>query len=224
MIGIYKITSPTGKIYIGQSTNIKSRLTRYKNMSIKTEGQPKIWRSLKKYGSENHKFEVLHECTIELLNVLERKYQEIYDSVENGLNCVYTKTNDKSGLASKETRKKMSIAQKNNWDKNKHLWIGRTHSDEAKNKISIANKGRKFSEKVNKSKGRKGITPPLKGLFGKDNPISKKICQYDINGNLIKVWDCGLDIKRELGFNNTNISSCCNGRLTTSSGYIWQYL
>ena len=35
--GIYKITSPTGKIYIGQSANIKSRITNYKNARCKCQ-------------------------------------------------------------------------------------------------------------------------------------------------------------------------------------------
>ena len=37
MIGIYKITSPTGKIYIGQSVNIKNRIRRYKNIDCKSQ-------------------------------------------------------------------------------------------------------------------------------------------------------------------------------------------
>ena len=31
MIGIYKLTSPSNKVYIGQSLNIKNRLSKYKN-------------------------------------------------------------------------------------------------------------------------------------------------------------------------------------------------
>ena len=48
--GIYKITNPNGKIYIGQSTNLLMRINAYKNPR---KDQPKIYASLKKYGYQN---------------------------------------------------------------------------------------------------------------------------------------------------------------------------
>lgn len=54
IIGIYKITSPTGKIYIGQSVNIEKRWNSYyKNLSCKE--QRIIYNSLKKHGFENYR-------------------------------------------------------------------------------------------------------------------------------------------------------------------------
>ena len=92
MIGIYKITSPSGKIYIGQSIDIKKRWKRYANLSG-VEGQRRLYRSLKKYGFDNHNFEILIECDFEQLNELERYYQDIYNVLgENGLNCVLTES------------------------------------------------------------------------------------------------------------------------------------
>lgn len=57
IIGIYKITSPTNKIYIGQSINIKGRWGSYRNLDCKS--QDKLYKSLKKHGPENHKFEIV---------------------------------------------------------------------------------------------------------------------------------------------------------------------
>jgi group I intron endonuclease len=54
MVGIYKITNPKGKVYIGQSTNIEERMKHYINKNGKR--QPKIFYSIKKYGWENHIF------------------------------------------------------------------------------------------------------------------------------------------------------------------------
>jgi group I intron endonuclease len=85
IIGIYKITNPKGKLYIGQSINIKRREKEYKNLFCKQ--QPKIYNSLKKYGWENHIFEVIEECSIDLLNEKELHYKLIYNSVKEGLNC-----------------------------------------------------------------------------------------------------------------------------------------
>lgn len=60
MIGIYKITSPTKKVYIGQSVNIERRFLVYKKLNCKK--QPRLYDSFRKYGVDKHKFEILCEC------------------------------------------------------------------------------------------------------------------------------------------------------------------
>ena len=96
MIGIYKITSPTGRIYIGQSVNIEKRLKSYKALNCKT--QTKLYKSLKKYGYKNHLFEIICKCESVELNNKERYYQDYYNSVsENNLNCLATISDTKSG-------------------------------------------------------------------------------------------------------------------------------
>jgi excinuclease UvrABC nuclease subunit len=41
MVGIYKITNPNGKVYIGQAINIDKRIQKYKWISA-IQKQPKI--------------------------------------------------------------------------------------------------------------------------------------------------------------------------------------
>ena len=48
MIGIYKITNPNGKVYIGQSVDIEKRLSNYKRLSQSILEQPAIYNSLLK--------------------------------------------------------------------------------------------------------------------------------------------------------------------------------
>ena len=88
--GIYKITNPVGQIYIGQSKYIYRRKKEYIN--ARCFAQPKIYNSILKYGFDKHKFEIIKKCSWEKLNRYEFHYQKKYKSVENGLNCVYTKT------------------------------------------------------------------------------------------------------------------------------------
>ena len=57
---------------------------------------------------------------------------------------------------------------------------------------------------------------------GKDNHNAKPVCQYDLEGNFIKKWDCIHDAQR-CGFNHGNIISCCKGRLKHYKKYIWKY-
>ena len=52
VIGIYKITSPSQRIYIGQSINIEKRWKEYSVTKLKS--QPKIKNSILKYGIKNH--------------------------------------------------------------------------------------------------------------------------------------------------------------------------
>lgn len=53
----------------------------------------------------------------------------------------------------------------------------------------------------------------------------KKVYQYDLKGNLIKLWPSVKSISRELGYKVTNISSCCLGKQyrKTAYGYKWSY-
>lgn len=145
MIGIYKITSPSNKIYIGQSTNIESRWKQYE--SLKCSKQHKLYNSLKKYGVDLHTFEIIEECELELLNERERHWQDFYEVIgEKGLNCKLTQTDDKSGFMCKESREKLSKAQsgENNFMRGKsgekHPNFGKKWSEESRKKMSEGQK------------------------------------------------------------------------------------
>lgn len=106
MIGIYKITSPSGRVYIGQSVNIALRKKSYERLSCNE--QSKLYNSLEKYGFSEHIFEVIEECNVEELNIRERYWQEYYNVMEEGLNCRLTGTEDKSGYLSEEHKQAIS--------------------------------------------------------------------------------------------------------------------
>ena len=64
MVGIYKITSPTGRVYIGQAIDIHVRWEKnYKKLQCKK--QPRLYNSLLKYSFSQHIFEVVEECKVE---------------------------------------------------------------------------------------------------------------------------------------------------------------
>lgn len=150
MIGIYKITSPTKKVYIGQSIDIEDRFKCYKR--LKCKGQVILYASFLKYGVENHKFEILIECEIIELNEKERYYQDLYSCIDkNGMNCILTKSSDRSGKLSEITKKKMSEAQKSMPPKNDDL--RKNHSEKMKKNISNSNKLRLLNERNKKKVG-----------------------------------------------------------------------
>lgn len=56
-------------------------------------------------------------------------------------------------------------------------------------------------------------------LFNKfwwDSQFAKKVKQLDLKWKLIKIWDSGIDIQRELGINSIYISNCCTWKQKTS--------
>ena len=130
MIGIYKITSPTKKVYIGQSINIEKRIIRYRNLHCKS--QPKIYNSIKKYGWDKHIFEILLECEIHELNDKERYFQDLFNTVENGMNCTLTMQNSKSGIQSKSTIEKRRIGMLGKHNGNKNPMFGKKVKESSK--------------------------------------------------------------------------------------------
>lgn len=77
--GIYKITNPNGLVYIGKSKNVFDRWTRYRRLHCKA--QKHLYRSLKKYGFNAHKFEIIKECEFAELDYYEGVFINLYDSL-----------------------------------------------------------------------------------------------------------------------------------------------
>lgn len=53
--------------------------------------------------------------------------------------------------------------------------------------------------------------------------LSKKVNQYDLNGNFIKTWNSIISIKRELNINPSYIYKCCNNKIKNVNGFIFKY-
>lgn len=163
MIGIYKITSPSGRIYIGQSLDIEKRFRHYKYMKCKK--QVRLYASFVKYGVDKHIFEIVFECDASELNNKEREFQDFYNvTSDKGLNCDLVSSFNAPKKRSEYTKSKISEASRGN--KN---WLGKNHSEESKilmSKIQIArnvkmsdaqklhlsniNKGKRASEETKK--------------------------------------------------------------------------
>lgn len=55
--------------------------------------------------------------------------------------------------------------------------------------------------------------------------LSKKVEQYDLDGNLLNTWLSTMDVERTLGINHVYISKACKTGKTygNSKGYVWKY-
>ena len=55
----------------------------------------------------------------------------------------------------------------------------------------------------------------------KDCKNSKRICQINLNGELIKIWDCATDASNELHIDQSSISMVCQDKRKTAGGFVW---
>jgi group I intron endonuclease len=230
MIGIYKITSPNNRIYIGKSINIDRRWEEYKNYGCKF--QPKLKRSFEKYGVENHIFEVIEECNEELLNEREIYWGEYYNVLDK--NGLVLRLGEQGGRKSDESKLKQGMSNKGSKHKphkqhkprkDKGQSRGKRSisiSEETKQKISIAKKGKtkpkEWGEKQSLlKKGKPNFK--IRGNTKKGN----KVIQYDLQGNFINEWKNAAEAKKHTGVGNASISMCCRGVNKSAGGFIWKF-
>jgi hypothetical protein len=113
MVGIYKITNPSGKVYIGQSVNIKGRLKQYERCKSMNNIGPKIFYSLRKYGWKNHTVQILEECTTDQLNAKEVYWKNLHLMTVGWQNVLFCELHDNStGPKNQETKEKISATMK----------------------------------------------------------------------------------------------------------------
>lgn len=201
MIGIYKITSPRGSVYIGQSWDIERRFKEYNNLNCKS--QRRLYNSLVKHGVENHEFEIIAEfeesCSQFSLDYHEDLFMRIY--IKDGFELLNLKIGGGSnGKACEETKIKMSESKK-----------GKKLSEEHRQKISESLKGDK-----NPLYGKK-LSEEVK------QKISKKVLQYSKDGYFIKEFNSCREASRETGINYTSICNCANSRRRSAGGFIWKF-
>ena len=180
--GIYSITSPSGKKYVGQSWAIESRFKKYNQLHCK--GQSKLYNSLIKYGCINHNFEIIQQFNFDetqpqlsqtYLNTLENFHWLMFKA--DGFEMLNIRIpNGSRGKHSQETKLKMSNAAKG---KKKSIEYckkrtGEKRSQETRLNISLSLRGKMCSDekKQNLSKRFKGDGNPF---FGKKHSEETKL-------------------------------------------------
>ena len=149
MVGIYKITNPKGKVYIGLSKDIKNRWESYRNRSGMSKNSS-IKSSLDEYGYDNHKFEVVEEVNGDGKKLRERERYWIAqtNSLIEGLND----NRGGCGISSHtpSSKRKISEALKGkpkpkDFGANRKKW---QHTEEWKDKLRNVTKRRILVESI----------------------------------------------------------------------------
>lgn len=211
IVGIYKIQSPSNKVYIGQSWHIKRRWNDHKN--TKSNKHKKLNASFEKYGVNNHSFEIIHhlpnDVSQEILNRFEQFYMDIYRdckiellNIKEGGNG-YGKHSEETKEIIRDKRKQQVIGEE---QRNKMSLFFRTikRTKEWVDKVATSNRGKKVPYEVR-----------LKNM--------KPIIQLSINNEFIKEWDCSRNAAKELNTTESNICNCLTGRSKSAKGYKWIY-
>lgn len=150
MVGIYKITSPSGKINIGQTWDIDLRKGYYSRLECK--GQTKLYNSLVKYGWPNHVFEVIHELPEDVTQCILDQYETLYwqQYKDLGFEMLNIKEPGRGGRWSEEMKIKFKEKRNNKeWKKFiSNIHKGKIVSQETRNKQSRFRKGKKHSEET----------------------------------------------------------------------------
>lgn len=220
---VYKLTSPSNKVYIGiTKQRIKKRWLNGKGY----KKCPAIFNAINKYGWESFKKEILYEgLNEEEAKVLEKQLIKQYNSFNKKYGYNLTEGGDgtcgrkfteeqKEKLRLKHLGKTISAEQR---EKLRKANLGKHHSEETKRKMSNSRKGnhynlgRKLSEETKKKIGDRER--------GKNNPKSRQVICLET----LKVYDTITQAKEETGA--TKIGDCCrhDPKHKTSGNFHWEY-
>ena len=195
IIGIYKIISPTDKIYIGQSINIEKRWKSYKILNCKA--QIKLYNSLKKHGCENHIFKIIEECPLEQLNKRETHWKKhhLEQNNQNWDKVLFCELYDKGGPKSESTKKKISESS-----------LGKKKTQQHKDNIKKARTGISFTQhhKDNMSNSRFRYT-----VFCLENNTIYKSAHH---------------ASKELNIYPSSIIKVCKGLFSQTKGYTFKFM
>lgn len=201
---IYKITSPSGKIYIGSTFNPDNRFQTYRKLKCKT--QIRLLNSLAKYGYDNHSIGIVEECLLSNRNEREAYWGEFYDVLgKQGLNLRLPQGNTLYPVCREEQGKIHSQFMKGR----KHL-LGHKHTEETKQKISLKTKGQNnpnFGKKHTPEQF-KAQSERQKGLMaGEKHCFSKKVIDTESG----QIWNCIKYCAEELKIKYSTLASWLNG-------------
>lgn len=185
--GIYLLTNEiTGKSYIGQSINVRSRLYTHRCGARKGRNDcPLLYHAIRKYGWDNFSCTILEAVDPALLDQREAYWVSLYNVVEDGYNM------DQGGLHRQHSPERRDRIRKSR--------VGYKHSEETRKLISenSAIKGKQQSpEHLAKRTENRRQTMKLKGP--QPSKIKGKIAYND--GTRTKYFTPGDDVPPEFKF------------------------
>lgn len=148
-VGVYKITSPSGRVYIGQNWNIEHRWAEYRSPGYRAQ-QPKLVASFRKYGVQSHDFQVIFLLGPAIdqptLDQCEIFFMDFFR--ERGVRLLNLREGGSAGRHSEETKRKIGEKSKGHPPTSTSFKKGsvRLRTEEWKRNISVALTGKTISK------------------------------------------------------------------------------
>lgn len=218
---IYLLTNKiNGKQYVGQTIrdDINLRWNQYKQLKEESIGRC-LFNAFTKYGIENFKFQIICICFNEDCNKYEMEYIKKYKTIiPNGYNLREGGNNSKHHphtiiLMSISMKEKMKLLINPNY--------GIIHTEEYKKKMSESVKKALTKRKLD---GYKQHINSLENLNKNHEKNKKKIGQYSINNELIKIFNSIKEAETYTNIDNRRISESCNRKRISAGGFIWKII
>ena len=211
-----------GKIYVGQT--IRSIENRFEEHRAGRSSRCRaIYNAIQYHGWDNFEKDY-YECPDEDLNFDEELLvREMGTLSPNGYNLM-----EGSGKPSEESKQKNRDAHLGE----KSYMFGIPKSDETRQKLSEAHLGKTLSEetkqKISEAKIGHDVSGETKQKMseakrGENNHNSKRVYQYDLDGNLIGSFASTGEAGRHLKKDGMNISACARGEQKTAYKFKWSY-
>lgn len=221
---IYKITSPSGKVYIGQSKNVQRRLKDYR-CSNTIRYQVIIYNSILKYGFDKHSVEILHkDLTPEEANSLE--IQEITKFKELGISMNVSEGGQKASY----TRNKPIVKCDLNGSflkKYDNIVEAAKEMNSPPNALSAVIRNKTYYYKgflyTSAKDWFRGERPIWKAKVNNKSTLSRRLYQFDLEGNFIRDYASAEEAGRILGVRATAISAVLRKRVYRCKSWLFSY-
>lgn len=241
MTGIYGIYNKiSNKYYIGQAGDIHNRWIQHRSrLKCNNHENSHLQDSYNLYGKEAFEYFIIEECNHELLDDREKYYIQQYDSYNNGYNqdkggsgCCGYKHTEEEILKMRMIQNPKAVLQ---LDVNLNIvaeWISCSHAGKT---LGFSTRQIKSCcNRANRQKTVKGFYFIYKeeyenGTVDWDYYLNikaqkpKRVSQYDLQMNLIRVYESISSVCSENGYSVSAISSVCNYNSKTYKGFIWRF-
>lgn len=216
---IYKATSPSGKVYIGQT--IKTLHERIKEHSNNAHNKnyvaygTKFYKAIRKYSVSRFVWKIiLCGVPFDKMDDLETNAIKNYNSYKNGYNSTLGGNGIRGFHHSEKIKRKLSILSKKRVSGKRNPMYGKKCSKERAQKISDALSGMRLSSKVKNKISKGTIKASLKKLA--------EFLVYDAD-KLIYNGKRVLEFCKERNFDPSGVYKCLKGRRKIYKGLRFVY-
>lgn len=227
--GIYAITSPSGKQYIGQAKSIKKRWIEHRHLLRNGKHHcPGLQRAFNKYGESGLNFSIIAFVPSVQLNLREQEQIDArdWDLLYNVALCAEAPAR---GLRLSEERRK-AISERQMGERNPRF--GKPHTAESRALMSLARKGKLTGEmhpgfgKPRSPETLKKLSEVRVGRFtGADSPVARAVVCVETGETFVSIAEAVKWIRstRYPKATHSLISTVCSGGRRIAYGYHWQY-